>query len=150
MSRARAYVSANAERRRGILGFFRSKAMNLNHVYRQVRTALKRGILVRPDTCSKCGCKPGRAADGRSKIHAHHPDHGKPLEIEWLCAKCHRKETPMPFGEKNGAARLSREMVAQAKAMHAAGSSYAEIAEKFGVNRTTTRRAIVGVHWSEA
>lgn len=46
-----------------------------------VHYALKRGVLVRPDRCQDCGapCKP----DG------HHPDHSKPLEVEWLCKKCH-------------------------------------------------------------
>jgi hypothetical protein len=47
----------------------------------KVGYALKKGELVRPDRCSKCGkvCKP----------EAHHPDYSKPLEVEWLCKPCH-------------------------------------------------------------
>lgn len=45
--------------------------------------ALDNGILVRPNKCSNCGkaCNP----DG------HHKDYAKPLEVEWLCGKCHGK-----------------------------------------------------------
>jgi len=56
----------------------------------------------------------------------------------------------MPKGERNGAARLSKEAVAIAKQMYAQGMNYAEIARRFGVNRTTTRRAIIGKHWLAA
>lgn len=43
--------------------------------------ALKTGLLIRPNTCSKCNvtCKP----------EAHHTDYTKPLDITWLCKKCH-------------------------------------------------------------
>ena len=39
------------------------------------------GKLNRPAHCSKCG-KEG-------KIHAHHADYSKPLEVVWLCSRCH-------------------------------------------------------------
>ena len=43
--------------------------------------ALRAGKLTKPDACSKCG-KAGR-------IHGHHPDYSKPLEVVWLCHSCH-------------------------------------------------------------
>jgi hypothetical protein len=43
-----------------------------------VAQALKRGELMR----GQCAC----GADG---IEAHHPDYDKPLEVEWLCPRCH-------------------------------------------------------------
>lgn len=61
---------------------------------RYVRQMLSRAItkkeIVRPDTCTLCSvfCNPV----------AHHKDYGKPLEIDWLCQKCHglvhRKDHP--------------------------------------------------------
>lgn len=45
--------------------------------------ALAKGLLVRPDACSKCGkvCR----------VHGHHADYNKPLDVEWLCAGCHSR-----------------------------------------------------------
>lgn len=49
-----------------------------------VHYALKIGKLIRPTTCSQCliECKP----------EGHHPDYNKPLEVIWLCKKCHITE----------------------------------------------------------
>lgn len=46
-----------------------------------VKRAVRKGILVKPDTCEKCGlsCIP----------EAHHHDYSKRLEIIWLCRPCH-------------------------------------------------------------
>lgn len=49
-----------------------------------LRGALKMGILKRPTNCSVCG-KGGR-------IEGHHKDYTKPLEVDWLCKKCHIAE----------------------------------------------------------
>lgn len=78
---------------------------------RLVRDALKRGDIQRPNQCSKCGIDPGQARDGRSKIHGHHHDYDKPLDVEWLCAKCHRTDTPHP--DKNGAPVYGEKMAFQ-------------------------------------
>jgi ribosomal protein S27AE len=50
--------------------------------------ALQKGILVRKDKCESCGDS-GKARDGRSIIQGHHKDYNKPLEVTWLCQKCH-------------------------------------------------------------
>ena len=50
-------------------------------VYKIVQRALKKGTLVRPETCSVKGCE--------RKPHAHHEDYDKPFEIEWLCPRHH-------------------------------------------------------------
>ena len=46
-----------------------------------VRGAIDSGELVRPTICPSC--------DTETFIESHHPDYRKPLEIEWLCNKCH-------------------------------------------------------------
>jgi hypothetical protein len=96
--------------------------MNPRRAYRMVRTAVKNGALVRPDGCSRCGRVPGPASDGRSQIHAHHEDYSRPLDVVWLCAACHREETPLPevvgasvYGERNGFSRLTEAQVAEIK-----------------------------------
>jgi hypothetical protein len=59
--------------------------------------------LIKPKNCSKCG-KTGR-------IHGHHNDYKKPLEIEWLCVQCH--ESYHHSGDKNyffGGKKMTQEI----------------------------------------
>jgi len=67
--------------------------MTPRQTYTKVKVALKNGTLVRPSICSRCGDSPPPASDGRTQIQAHHDDYNKPLDVEWICAACHRKET---------------------------------------------------------
>lgn len=55
------------------------------HARNLVHSAIKRGVIIRPNACSICGieCKP----------HAHHEDYSKPLDVVWVCVRCHRKIT---------------------------------------------------------
>lgn len=46
-----------------------------------VNNAIRNGRLVRPIECSCCGIK--------CKPHGHHDDYSKPLDVRWLCSKCH-------------------------------------------------------------
>ena len=46
-----------------------------------VADALERGVLVRPGNCENCH-RP-------AKVHGHHDDYSRPLEVRWLCPKCH-------------------------------------------------------------
>jgi len=53
-----------------------------------VETALAQGVLIKPENCEQCGLT-GKFKNGRTTIQAHHSDYNKPLEVEWLCQKCH-------------------------------------------------------------
>ena len=48
---------------------------------KRVSYALRTGALVRPDRCERCQTP--------TKLHAHHEDYAKPLEVSWLCQACH-------------------------------------------------------------
>ena len=50
-----------------------------------VRRAVRRGDLERPDTCEQC-------SGNEHRIEASHDDYDRPLEVEWLCAPCHRRK----------------------------------------------------------
>lgn len=53
-----------------------------------VELAVRQGRIVPQEECSSCG-DTKRQKNGRSNVHAHHPDYTKPLEVVWLCRKCH-------------------------------------------------------------
>ena len=64
------------------------KKMRENHpensaAHSAVQYAVKVGELIRPWYCELCfiTCQP----------EAHHEDYSKPLEVDWLCKKCHIK-----------------------------------------------------------
>lgn len=53
----------------------------------RLHSALKRGNIIKPTNCSKCGKV--FSVDKLDELHAHHPDYRRPLNILWLCRKCH-------------------------------------------------------------
>lgn len=70
-----------------------------NHFYREgkraddvaqnlVETAIQQGVMQRKTHCEQCG-QSGQFKNGRTSIQAHHDDYNKPLEVRWLCQKCH-------------------------------------------------------------
>lgn len=56
----------------------------------KLKYAIKQGIIERKYKCEICGAE-YRFKDGRSGIQAHHTDYNKPLEVMWLCQKCHHE-----------------------------------------------------------
>lgn len=54
----------------------------VSEVNRARRLAYKN--LVNPEICSECG-------NIESRIDGHHDDYDRPLEVRWLCVKCHNK-----------------------------------------------------------
>jgi ribosomal protein S27AE len=47
-----------------------------------VYAAVREGRIPRPDQCEGCG----RVV----RLHGHHDDYTKPLQVRWLCGSCHR------------------------------------------------------------
>lgn len=69
-----------------------------------VYAAIRARVLTKPSTCSACAV----SATGHA-LQAHHHDYSKPLEVQWLCTKCHGKThrkyghqslSPRPAGQK--------------------------------------------------
>jgi len=46
-----------------------------------VHHARQQGVLVSPNRCTLCGTE--------GYVVAHHDDYSKPLDVRWLCKKCH-------------------------------------------------------------
>ena len=45
--------------------------------------AIRDGVLIPMEVCSVCG--------SNIKIEGHHDDYTKPLDVRWLCEKCHKE-----------------------------------------------------------
>ncbi len=67
--------------------FYRGGIHSDKRVQHLTEKAVKKGILI-PLDCQDCGER-YRFKDGRNAVQAHHYDYNKPLEVRWLCQKCH-------------------------------------------------------------
>lgn len=72
-------VSCHAKRHRPSESML--TARERDRIYKRVRRAVERGAILKPDQCQNCAT--------RTRLHAHHEDYTKPLEVEWLCRPCH-------------------------------------------------------------
>ena len=76
------YRLNNPEKFRKYVEKWRNNNPEKTKAHIKVRSAIKKGLLT-PTKCEKC--------ESTEKIEAHHPDYAKPLEVMWLCRKCHKK-----------------------------------------------------------
>jgi hypothetical protein len=60
-----------------------------------VNNKVANGTLVKPDNCVECG-------SSEFRLHGHHDDYAKPLEVRWLCPLCHHKWHKENGEGKNG------------------------------------------------
>jgi predicted DNA-binding protein YlxM (UPF0122 family) len=56
-----------------------------------IEEAIKIGAIKKPAVCQECGSPGQQFKNGRSPIQGHHLDYNKPLEVMWLCQKCHHQ-----------------------------------------------------------
>jgi ribosomal protein S27AE len=61
---------------------YRRKYPEKNSAQQKVYWAIKKKIIMKPNTCSICG-------DRNGIIMGHHDDYKKPLDVKWLCSNCH-------------------------------------------------------------
>jgi predicted DNA-binding protein YlxM (UPF0122 family) len=70
--------------------FYRGGSKASDYAQNKIEKAILYGKMERKQSCEKCGSS-GFFKDGRSMIQAHHPNYNKPLEVMWLCQKCHHE-----------------------------------------------------------
>lgn len=93
-----AYYAAQPQKFRGLVDAWRAANPERVAAHRAVEKALRRGELARPDACAECGkaCKPDAA----------HTDYDRPLDVRWLCRRCHMLMDKDP--ERRGDDQASR------------------------------------------
>lgn len=77
---AKAEIYMDRQRRK------RAESLQENRAHWAVYSAIKRGVMIRPKSCTKCGCRDQR-------IEAHHHkgyDEEFKLDVVFLCTQCHR------------------------------------------------------------
>lgn len=111
-------------------------------LYRAIRV----GKIKRPASCEECGCDPGRRSDGRTLLHGHHHrGYHRPLDVQWLCIKCHFAIDRRPAGEANGRAKLTANQVA---AIRNSEVQTKHLVAQYGVSRTTVQKIRAGTQWA--
>ena len=70
---------------------YRKKNPSIHKAHNLVNNGIRDGVLIKPNNCESC--------NGDSRIHGHHCDYNKPLDVMWLCESCHlawhRENTPI-------------------------------------------------------
>lgn len=75
---------ASVAARRRAKAEYRRRHPQKHRAHQAVAKAVHRGQIVKPSACERCE-RPTAA----EHLHGHHHDYDKPLEVEWLCRRCH-------------------------------------------------------------
>ena len=137
--------------------------MNIDRAYKEkiskkLQEAVRMGIVVKPDTCEMC-----HQQLPKNKIHGHHEDYSKPLEVKWVCSSCHARITNKDYikrfgipkygstiGDKNGFSKLTVEDVREIRRLlKPEPLTLREIGQMYGVAMTTIWRIKKGVDWNK-
>ena len=85
--------------------------------------------------------------NGRSGIHAHHYlGYERPLDVRWLCARCHAHYDPRLQGEKQPFAKLTAVEVIDIRRLRAT-HSLRVLARQFNVSRATIIKVVKYRKW---
>ena len=84
---SRQWWKRNPELGRASLQRYRRKNRQKEAAWFVVHWAVRAGVIEKPDRCERCGTKPPPR-----RLHAHHPDYSKALDVVWLCSRCHGLE----------------------------------------------------------
>jgi len=61
---------------------YRQRNPDKYSAHREVKAAVEKGLLVPLTCCQSC--------DSFGKTEGHHEDYSRPLDVVWLCVKCHK------------------------------------------------------------
>lgn len=59
---------------------------------RKLRNEVQKGRITKPSRCEDC-----QNPKEQRQLHGHHADYSKPLDVRWLCARCHGARHRLPL-----------------------------------------------------
>lgn len=83
-AKVRAWKKKNPSKVVKITGAYEKRNKHKRKAYYFLKKAIKAGVVCRQLVCEECG-------DG-GIIHAHHDDYMLPMEVKYLCPRCHSKK----------------------------------------------------------
>ena len=77
------WIRDNKDAHRAAQRKYLAKNKKKKQANQKINNGIRDGKVKRPDTCDDCGktCKP----------QGHHEDYDKPLDVVWVCTRCHGK-----------------------------------------------------------
>jgi DNA-binding CsgD family transcriptional regulator len=148
---SREWKKANPGRHAELARAYRARNREKTTAQNRLNYAIKAGRMVR-GSCEVCGTD--------EKVHAHHHDYTKPLDVKWLCFQCHKASHPVDAEDKqvkfsgatkarlpgpsNPNAALTADEVRQIRWMLDLGISQEKIGRVFGVTQVTISRIKLG------
>lgn len=75
------WAAENPEKKAAMRSRYNAKNKYKRKAHDLLSKAVNRGQITKPERCEHCG-QTGR-------IHGHHDDYAKPLDVAWLCHPCH-------------------------------------------------------------
>lgn len=155
LERSRAWKQSHPTRHAELARAYRRRNPEKLKAQNQLNYAIRMGELKR-QRCEGCGTK--------RRVHAHHHDYAKPLDVRWLCYMCHKKVHPVTEDNKkikfsgahhsndrgvdNANAKLTDARVRDIRAMLERGISQERIAIACRVHQTTVSKIKLGKRWS--
>jgi hypothetical protein len=77
------WAQQNRQKRREYQEKWRRANLKQKAANAYIQRYIKKGIVIRSTKCTTC--------QAQGKTEAHHDDYNKPLEVLWLCRRCHMK-----------------------------------------------------------
>lgn len=77
--------------------------------YRKINKAILNGVLIRPTICPICEVEYNGTK--RTDVIAHHHDYCQPLDVKWMCRRCHNELHIFDINDKHKSKAFVRVMV---------------------------------------
>ena len=85
IDQSREWAKNNPEKMAEVRAQWSDRNPEKHQCHTSLKNAVRDGKITKSASCQSCGTSDGR-------IHGHHPDYTKPLEVMWLCATCHSRQ----------------------------------------------------------